>query len=318
MARSSRDLLSLLLQRAQARESSANPEADARPASSPEPQMSDLDTRPSAPRSIVRARASASKPNEPTVRKSSPTPAVSAPRVYVPSGSKDPITLDQIAASAIPGNPRSHSGTISELTIMRGILYPVLLLLFVGACWYAYNRLFVPSDAGDNNNPGAGSGAGNGSGSFINNSGAGGIIQNGGNEGGVANQNGLQNPANPVAASIPADANPASGHPQVIRAIAYPDTAEFIELATSTVSQLRQHGFPDARAVRTPRDKEGKRFEIVVLVGIGESARDPKLIAIGERLRAMPGFGAGQSKQRPFEDALIIRQPDSDRTGTGH
>jgi hypothetical protein len=54
-------------------------------------------------------------------------------------------------------------------------------------------------------------------------------------------------------------------------------------------------------------------MELVVLVGLGDTARDPVLISTIDRLTKLPGFGSGQSKQRPFSDAFLIRQPEADR-----
>lgn len=325
MAKSPRDLLSLLMKHdSPLHGDGASGEQQPRTFTpAPPPRVTDPEVRPSSPRPTLRGRQTLQKLTG-ALQKSAggnatnSAPLVSAPRLYVPAGAKEPISLTQIAATPAPSKPRSHSRTLSELAVARLLIYPVLLLVLLLALWFAWGRMFGSNAGGGVNNVNNPNGPGvHNSNNNENRSGAG---ENGdinkidGNNysPGPSQDNTLQNRQN----IQNEDAKNPPAHPHILRAIAYPDSGDGVELANTTVSQLRQRGFPDARSLRLAKDAEGKRFEVVVVVGLGETARDPALLSLGERLRAVPGFGPGQSKQRPFEDAFIIRQPEADRGGS--
>lgn len=242
------------------------------------------------------------------------------------------MTLTQIAATPAPSQPRTHARTTSELALMRLVLYPILFLILIFALWFAWGRVFGSAAAGsgqnidksgklndsasDNSKTGGPAGEHPERGIGNNNNGAG-ANMNIGNSGNNSNNNNseINNPAAGENGASSAQNSPAGGERiQVLRIAAYPDSPDGLEIANATVSKLRELGFTDARAVRVAKDKEGKRFEIVLLAGRGDSARDPDLIRLGERIRALPPFTPGQSKKHPFDDALIVRQPEADAT----
>lgn len=258
-----------------------------------------------------------------------------APRVHVEPARHDPITLGQLAKEPIPTLKAPSRVSLSPVAITRLVVYPLLLIALVAVGMFAASRLGGgqrSSGAGPENNEGAPTpGAlGNsakkdlqdglvgdpanatpGSGLVPGNAGTssdGGIV-----EGRIADGR-ITNASSAPRETAPGDSAAGPSHPHVIRAATYPDTPEGMESANTAVSGLRQRGFSDARAIRLPRDKEGRRFDVVILVGRGESARDRDLLSLGERLRPLPGFGPGQAKQRPFSDSFIMRQPEADQT----
>jgi hypothetical protein len=117
-------------------------------------------------------------------------------------------------------------------------------------------------------------------------------------------------------ANNPADAKAPPAQPYVIRAISYRDDADGLERAKSTAAELKNRGFADARVARLPKTKGSTDFECVILVGLGDTARDPYLALGIDRLTKLPGFGSGQANQRPFANAFPIRQPEADPART--
>ncbi|MFN0207259.1 MAG: hypothetical protein ACKVS6_13220 [Planctomycetota bacterium] len=326
-----RDLLSLLLQRSQSQDGAAEPVRDRVDTNPAEPQVrisppARIETsdgvRPSPPRQPLRARPA---PQAAGVRHTTnntdtnsavvPNPSnvkAAPPRMHVESTREEPITLSQIANSPAHAAPGAKRRGMTPEMLSRIIIYPILFVAFVGAVVFAWQK-FSPGSQGDISNSGsngtnlnnteqaelqnpAGSGPGDSNAEIdVNNPNA-----SGGNEN-AASAGSIQNVTN---------------NTHVIRAIAYSDSPDGLERANTTVSQLRQRGFPDARAVRLPKDKEATRFEIVVLLGSGESSRDSSLVQLRERLQTLPGFLSSQAKQRPFQDSFIMRQPDADRVPT--
>jgi hypothetical protein len=293
----SRDLLSLLLQRERAREGDAN-EGGSNPAPAGSTETSEPAVRPSAPRPVATRQRPATPAESPARREVAPS---AAPRVHVEPVRDEPITLSQIASSRVPSSDPVARLSLSPIMIFRMIAYPVLFVALIAVVIFAWNRVVGASRDGS--------------------------PQGGGTETPDPNRSRIEKPItknSPDAPNVNKDnegAQPpegaggadAPGQVYVIRAISYSDTPDGVERASSTVSELRTHDFPDARSVRIPRDKDGTRFEIVVLAGRGSSPRDPSLVQLRERLQALPGFGPGQNRQRPFEGSFIVRQPDADR-----
>lgn len=326
-----RDLLSLLLQRARSQEQAAHENANEAPrkavdtnAGEPEVRIAPParvepsdGVRPISPRQTARSRPSpqnapARDANNPGAHGANVLNSLNVkappPRVHIESTREEPITLSQIANSPTHAAPGKQRASMTPEILSRIIIYPILFVALIAAIVFAWNRF--SGNATDSKGE-----LSNGDSKELN--------LNNTDPNQLQNAAGAQNRSSPedLASNPPADpSNENAAAPgnttnnvHVIRAIAYTDSPDGLERANTTVSELRKRGFSDARTVRLPKDKEATRFEIVVLLGRAESARDSTLVQLRERLQTLPGFLSSQSKQRPFQGSLIMRQPDADR-----
>ncbi len=210
-----------------------------------------------------------------------------------PQGKRPPLFPD-------PSRERAGVGG-AQPPFPRALVYSILGVALVGVCWFAWQRL-------------GGRIAAQEPGSRIAEPPAG----NGGLEGVGPRDAGPRDPGWGDVAPLPptlAGGSPALGEPGaahwVIRAISYRDDAEGMARATSTAQELQARGFPDARAVRIAQSRDPKRFDVVVIVGLGSSNGDPALVALRERLEAVPPINPGEKKP-PFAGAYLARQPEGD------
>jgi hypothetical protein len=248
----------------------------------------------------------------------SPPPA----RTHVDDDRVMPRSLNDIAKAPIPEGlaapARARGFPIPPVWRSRLVVYPVIALGLGLSLYVAFSsKLFSRTDAKGPNDPASDRSVDNPSGApWLDKKPAdantpapeGDASVNPGNGGTPARPPGLPTPGS---AEGDGAAPAVSGF--VIRAITYPDNSDGIERAQSTVAELVSRGFTDARWVRLP---QGKRTEVVVLVGHGASPKDTALVSTVQRLIALGGFGKGQAKQRPFADAYLIRQPEADRASS--
>lgn len=267
----------------------------------------------------VRAHHPAQAPHVPHRRESrdyvDPAPAVSAgPRVHVPHAPTSPKSLGEIASERIPRSPRSAGRRLPAGVGARLLIYPVLLLGLGVSVFVAWDQLFPRSVSAGQEKPGSGEKLGAALRSDVPKSPVGGSAPPPALE--KEGPAGAEKPAAAPKEEPKGEVAPGSkGY--VVRTVTYPDSPDGEEQARSTVAGLQERGFSDARMVRYAPTKDGRRGSLVVLVGLGESPRDPKLTTLVDRLVNLPGFGTGQQRQRPFADAFTVVQPEADRTARG-
>jgi hypothetical protein len=253
-------------------------------------------------------------------------------RTHVDDDRVMPRSLNDIAKAPIPEGLAAPVGPrgfpIPPVWRSRLIVYPVIALGLGLSLYVAFgSKLFSRTDAKGPNDPTSDRSVDNPSGApwLDKRPGDGKSVDgstpapdgdanvNPGNGGTPARPPGLPTPGNPNPGNAEGDGAAPAASGFVIRAITYPDNSDGIERAQSTVAELVSRGFTDARWIRLP---QGKRTEVVVLVGHGVSPKDTALVSTVQRLIALGGFGKGQAKQRPFADAYLIRQPEADRAST--
>lgn len=221
-----------------------------------------------------------------------PVPERPHKQVELPDTPRRPVTeplheTDGSAERSLPLPP----------AVLRGVGYPLLLLVLVGVGYFAAGRLGWLSSSAEGRPTGAPGGA-------PPNLGNGAAGQSGALEGG---ERGAQ--ATPSAGPTGEIARPKPAGTHAVRAISFSDSESGRTKAQEAVDALAARGFTDARFERVPVAGSSKG-EIVVFVGSGESARDPGLLELRERVSAVPPYHAGEKKP-PFSDSFVSRVPST-------
>ncbi|MBL8694162.1 MAG: hypothetical protein JNJ88_08715 [Planctomycetes bacterium] len=221
-----------------------------------------------------------------------PVPERPHKQVVLPDTPRRPVTeplreTDGSAERSLPLPP----------AVLRSVGYPLLLLVLLGVGYFAAGRLGWLSSNAEGRPAGDPGGSPPSLGNLV--PGPGGSAE--GVDRGIG--------ASPQASPSGEIAKPKPAGTHAVRAISFSDSESGRTKAQEAVAALAARGFTDARFERVPV-AGSSRGEIVVFVGSGESARDPGLLELRERVSAVPPYHAGEKKP-PFSDSFVSRVPST-------